>query len=96
MSSFLTIRRTMLTRSMRCLTDMHEKGMISGEERGNAAWIEVRGRGRTNLRPFVGLIHNYIESSWVVIRGCSYLKKIPKPERDFGKKMQQLNGEDVQ
>jgi glycerol-3-phosphate O-acyltransferase len=72
------------------LNYMHDRGMISGEERGSEAWIEVRGRGRLSLRPFAGLIHNYIESYWVVIRGCSYLKKRARAERDFNKKIQQL------
>lgn len=72
------------------LNYMHDRGMISGEERGSEAWIEVRGKGRLSLRPFAGLIHNYIESYWVVIRGCSYVKKRPKAERDFNKKIQQL------
>jgi len=35
----------------------------------------VKGRGRTNLHPFAGLIHNYMESYWVVIRGCYYLRE---------------------
>jgi len=72
------------------LSWLHEQGMIKGEERGNEAWIEVKGKGRTGLRPFAGLIHNYIESYWVVVRGCSYLKKKPKTEREFAKKMHQL------
>jgi len=72
------------------LNYMHDRGMISGEERGSEAWIEVRGKGRLSLRPFAGLIHNYIESYWVVIRGCSYIKKRAKTERDFNKKIQQL------
>ncbi|MDD2672062.1 MAG: 1-acyl-sn-glycerol-3-phosphate acyltransferase [Syntrophales bacterium] len=72
------------------LSYLHEQGMIKGEERENEAWIEVKGKGRTGLRPFAGLIHNYIESYWVVVRGCSYLKKTPKTEREFAKKMHQL------
>ncbi len=72
------------------LNYLHDRGMIAGEERGSEAWIEVKGRGRRNLGPYAGLIHNYIESYWVVIRGCSYLKKRAKAERDFNKKIQQL------
>jgi len=40
--------------------------------------------------PFVGLIHNYFESYWVVIRGCRYLRKEPKQEKEWLKKIQQL------
>ena len=72
------------------LNYMHDRGMIAGEECGNKAWIEVKGKGRLNLRPFAGLIHNYIESYWVVIRGCSYIKKGSRAEREFTKKIQQL------
>ncbi len=72
------------------LTYMHEQGMIKDLDLEGENCIEIRGRGRTRLRPFAGLIHNYIESYWVVIRGCSYLKKEPKVERDFLRKIQQL------
>ena len=72
------------------LNYMHEAGMIVGSERGHEALIEVKGKGRTNLRPFAGLIHNYIESYWVVIRGCSYLKINAKSDRDFRKRIQSL------
>ncbi len=72
------------------LSYIHDRGMIVGEERGNEAWIEVKGKGRTNLRPFAGLIHNYIESYWVVIRGCSYLKKGGKSGKDLIKEIQRL------
>ena len=68
----------------------HDRGMIEGKERDNEAWIEVKGKGRVGLRPYAGLIHNYIESYWVVIRGCSYLKKGARTEREFTKKIQQL------
>jgi glycerol-3-phosphate O-acyltransferase len=61
------------------LTYLHNRGMIVGEERNEQAWIEVKGKGRTHLTPFAGLISNYIESCWVVIRGCSYLCKGLRP-----------------
>jgi glycerol-3-phosphate O-acyltransferase len=72
------------------LTYLHNRGMIVGEERNEQAWIEVKGKGRTHLTPFAGLISNYIESCWVVIRGCSYLCKEPLPEKDLIKKIQGL------
>jgi len=72
------------------LSYIHDRGMIVGEERGDEAWIEIKGKGRTNLRPFAGLIHNYIESYWVVIRGCSHLKKGKKSDKDFIRKIQRL------
>jgi glycerol-3-phosphate O-acyltransferase len=72
------------------LTYLHNRGMIVGEERNEQAWIEVKGKGRTHLTPFAGLISNYIESCWVVIRGCSYLCKEPLLEKDLIKKIQGL------
>ncbi|MBU2227307.1 MAG: 1-acyl-sn-glycerol-3-phosphate acyltransferase [Proteobacteria bacterium] len=65
------------------LAYLHSRGMIAGFDNEEKAWIEVKGRGRTNLLPFAGLIHNYMESYWVVIRGCYYLRKGPKAERDW-------------
>jgi glycerol-3-phosphate O-acyltransferase len=72
------------------LTYLHNRGMIVGEERDEQAWIEVKGKGRTHLTPYAGLISNYIESYWVVVRGCSYLRKEPLAEKDLLKKIQGL------
>jgi glycerol-3-phosphate O-acyltransferase len=65
------------------LSYLRDRGMIAGFDREEKAWIEVKGRGRTSLLPFAGLIHNYMESYWVVVRGCYYLRKGPKAERDW-------------
>ena len=65
------------------LAYLRDRGMIAGFDKNEKAWIEVKGRGRTNLQPFAGLIHNYMESYWVVIRGCYYLRKGAKAERDW-------------
>ena len=65
------------------LSYLRDRGMIVRFDRGERAWIEVKGRGRTSLLPFAGLIHNYMESYWVVVRGCYYLRKGPKAERDW-------------
>jgi glycerol-3-phosphate O-acyltransferase len=72
------------------LAYLNSRGMIAGFERDGKAWIEVKGRGRMNLMPFAGLIHNYFESYWVVMRGCFYLKKGSKPEKDWLKNIQRL------
>jgi glycerol-3-phosphate O-acyltransferase len=65
------------------LAYLRDKGLIVAVNRGENLWIEVKGRGRTSLLPFAGLIHNYMESYWVVIRGCYFLRKGPKAERDW-------------
>jgi glycerol-3-phosphate O-acyltransferase len=70
------------------LSYIHDRGMIVGHESGNDAWIEVRGKGRTNLIPFAGLIHNYIESYWIAMRSSLYLKNRKKQEKDLVKNIQ--------
>ncbi len=72
------------------LTYLHHQGMIVAGEHSEQAWIEVKGRGRTHLKPFAGLISNYIESYWVVIRGASSLKKGPMQKKDLIKKIHGL------
>jgi glycerol-3-phosphate O-acyltransferase len=72
------------------LSYLRDRGMIAGFDKEEKAWVEVKGRGRTNLLPFAGLIHNYMESYWVVVRGCYYLRKGPKAERDWLKNIRGL------
>jgi glycerol-3-phosphate O-acyltransferase len=72
------------------LAYLYNRKMIKPEERENEVWIEVKGRGRMKLKPFAGLIHNYLESYWVVIRSCSYLKKNFMEEKDWLKKIRIL------
>jgi len=67
-----------------------DRGMIVGLEKGDEAWIEVKGKGRLYLRPYAGLIQNYIESYWVVTRGSSYLKKDMRTDKEFLKLVQKL------
>jgi glycerol-3-phosphate O-acyltransferase len=67
-----------------------DRGMIVGLEKGEEAWIEVKGKGRLYLRPYAGLIQNYIESYWVVTRGSSYLKKDMRTDKEFLKLVQKL------
>jgi glycerol-3-phosphate O-acyltransferase len=72
------------------LAYLRDRGMIAGFDKDEKAWIEVKGRGRTNLLPFAGLIHNYMESYWVVVRGAYYLRKGLKAERDWLKNIRGL------
>jgi glycerol-3-phosphate O-acyltransferase len=67
-----------------------DRGMIVGFEKGDEAWIEVKGKGRLYLRPYAGLIQNYIESYWVVMRGSSYLRKDMRADKEFLKLVQKL------
>jgi len=70
------------------LSYIHDRGMIVGHEAGSDAWIEVKGKGRTNLVPFGELIHNYIESYWIAMRSSLYLKNKKKQEKELVKNIQ--------
>jgi glycerol-3-phosphate O-acyltransferase len=59
------------------------------EKEGNV-WIELKGRGIKKLKPFADLIHNYLESFWIVLRGCLYLKKNPQQKKEWLKKIRTL------
>jgi len=72
------------------LSYLNDRRMISSFERDGQPLVEVKGRGRMNLMPFAGLIRNYIESYWVVIRGCLYLKTGAKPEKEWMRNIQRL------
>ena len=72
------------------LSYLRARNMITGLERDGQACVEVKGRGRMSLMPFAGLLRNYIESYWVVVRGCQYLKKRARPEKEWMKKIQHL------
>jgi glycerol-3-phosphate O-acyltransferase len=69
---------------------LEDRGWIRRNGTVGTAGLEVTGRGRVELMHFSGLIHNYIESYWVVVRGCSYLRKSEKTERDWLKRIRQL------
>lgn len=72
------------------LSYLHNRKMIVSTERDGQVWIEVKGKGEMKLKPFAGLIHNYLESCWIVLRSCAYLKKAPHAERDWLKKIRLL------
>jgi len=72
------------------LSYIHDRGMISGREVDNEAWIEVKGKGRANLTSYAGLIQNYIESYWIAMRGSAYARSKKRQQRDLVKKMQKL------
>ncbi len=72
------------------LAYLDNRKMIVPFERDGQVWIEVKGKGKTKLKPFAGLIHNYLESCWIVLRSCLYLKKTPHAEKDWLKKIRTL------
>jgi len=72
------------------LSYLHDRGMITLKSVTEGAWLEIKGRGRMQLQHFAGLIENYLESYWVVIRGCAYLRKGPRSEREWIKSIMKL------
>lgn len=72
------------------LTYLHNRKMIVPFERDGQVWIEVKGKGKIKLKYFAGLIHNYLESCWIVLRGCLHLKKTRHTEKDWLKKIRAL------
>ncbi|MEN6374463.1 MAG: 1-acyl-sn-glycerol-3-phosphate acyltransferase [Smithella sp.] len=72
------------------LAYLHNRKMIAPFERDGLVWIEVKGKGKIKLKSFAGLIHNYLESSWIVLRSCLYLKKTRLTEKDWLKKIRAL------
>ncbi len=69
------------------ITYLYERKMITFLEKDDQVFIEIKGKGTKKLKPFADLIHNYLESSWIVIRSCLYLKKNPLNKRDWLKKI---------
>jgi len=72
------------------LAYLHNRKMIIPTQRDGQVWIEVKGKGRTKLKPFAGLIHNYLEAYWVVIKSFPYLKKKTQNQKDWLKKIRDL------
>ncbi|MGP8153861.1 MAG: 1-acyl-sn-glycerol-3-phosphate acyltransferase, partial [Smithella sp.] len=72
------------------LAYLYDRKMIISTEREDQTCIEIKGKGSKKLKPFADLIHNYLESFWIVIRSCQYLKKNPQSKRDWLKKIRIL------
>jgi len=69
---------------------LHEKALIVTSERDGEVWIEIKSRGHARLKFFAGLIHNYLESCWIVARGMVYLKKKPLTQKEWLAKIRPL------
>lgn len=83
-------RRDDLEEVNEALMYFHERGVISLPSAEGASWLEIRGRGRSQLRHFAGLVANYVDSYWIVLRGLAYLRKVPRTEREWMKKLHKL------
>jgi len=71
---------------MKVLAYLHDRNIISSIERDEQVSIEIKGKSNKKLKPFADLIHNYLESTWIVIRSCLYLKKNPLIKKDWLRK----------
>lgn len=69
---------------------LHKKSLIVTSERDGEVWIEAKSRGLARLKPFAGLIHNYLESCWIVARSMVYLKKKPLTQKEWLAKIRPL------
>jgi len=69
---------------------LHKKSLIVTSERDGEVWIEAKSRGLARLKPFAGLIHNYLESCWIVMRSMVYLKKTPLTQKEWLAKIRPL------
>ncbi len=72
------------------MTYLFDKKMVISVERDGEVFVEMKGKGSRMLKPYSDLIHNYLESFWIVIRGCLYLKKAPLSKKDWLKKITAL------
>jgi glycerol-3-phosphate O-acyltransferase len=69
------------------LAYLRQRKMLTFIERDGNVLLEIKGRGSRKLKPFADLVHNYLESFWIVLRGCLYLKKSPQTKKDWLKKL---------
>jgi glycerol-3-phosphate O-acyltransferase len=72
------------------LAYLYERKILESVEQDGQILIEIKGRGNKRLKPIADLIHNYLESFWIVIRSCLYLKKNPLPKKEWLKKIMAL------
>ncbi len=69
------------------LAYLRERKMITSVERDGEVYVEMKGKASNKLKPYADLIHNYLESFWIVLRSCLYLKKNPLPKKEWLKKI---------
>lgn len=55
-----------------------------------AALYTLSASGLKELAYFANLLHNYLESYWITLRSIKYLKKRPRNERDFLKRIHSI------
>ncbi len=75
-----------VVRMLQYFTDRGVIGVISRD----ADTYLLSASGLKELSYFANLLHNYLESYWITLRSIKYLKKRPRNERDFLKRIQSI------
>ena len=73
----------------RMLHYFSERGVIGVISRDADTYL-LSASGLKELSYFANLLHNYLESYWITFRSIKYLKKRPRNERDFLKRIQSI------
>ena len=73
----------------RMLKYFSKRGVIGIIDRDADTYL-LSASGFKELSYFANLLHNYLESYWITLRSIKYLKKRPRNERDFLKRIQSI------
>ncbi len=73
----------------RMLKYFSNRGVIGVIDRDADTYL-LSASGLKELSYFANLLHNYLESYWITLRSIKYLKKRPRNERDFLKRIQSI------
>ncbi len=73
----------------RILRYFSNRGVIGSIDRDADTYL-LSASGLKELSYFANLLQNYLESYWIALRSIKYLKKRPRNERDFLKRVQSI------
>ncbi|MGQ9920243.1 MAG: 1-acyl-sn-glycerol-3-phosphate acyltransferase [Desulfobacca sp.] len=73
----------------RMLQYFSRRGVIGVIDRDADTYL-LSASGLKELSYFANLLHNYLESYWITLRAIKYLKKRPRNERDFLKRIHSI------
>lgn len=73
----------------RMLDYFSRRGVVAVIDRDDDTYL-LSASGLKELSYFANLLHNYLESYWITLRAIKYLKKRPRNERDFLKRIQSI------
>ncbi len=73
----------------RMLRYFQQRGVVGVIDRDADTYL-LSASGLKELSYFANLLHNYLESYWITLRALKYLKKRPRNERDFLKRIHSI------